>query len=146
MAKRQANPIGPSVFIQTTMGRGAGQSRKALPTSATFLFTSILWASLLLVLLMESAFGFQPSNPGRPPLLFARDTESVATSTRSRYYASTYKREQPPRMVATTNEVMASGGRSPAAVGQWEEVEGNFVLRPSVEDGPPRALGMSSMM
>jgi len=29
---------------------------------------------------------------------------------------------------------------SSAAIGKWEEVEGNFVLRPSIEDGPPRAL------
>lgn len=31
-----------------------------------------------------------------------------------------------------------------AAIGQWEEVEGNFILRPSIEDGPPRALGTIS--
>ena len=30
---------------------------------------------------------------------------------------------------------------SATAFGQWEEVEGNYILRPSIEDGPPRALG-----
>ncbi|CAB9511132.1 Protein of unknown function (DUF1350) [Seminavis robusta] len=49
-----------------------------------------------------------------------------------------HPRIHPLSMVATT-EVVASGGSS-SALGRWEEVEGNFVLRPSVEDGPPRAL------
>ena len=35
---------------------------------------------------------------------------------------------------------------SATAFGQWEEVEGNFILRPSIEDGPPRALGTCDVL
>lgn len=37
-------------------------------------------------------------------------------------------------------ETEASAPSSSAAIGRWEEAEGNFILRPSIEDGPPRAL------
>jgi len=51
-------------------------------------------------------------------------------------YADT-SRTTPLRQTTTAT----SSSSSAAALGKWEEVEGNFILRPATEDGPPRALG-----
>jgi hypothetical protein len=140
MAKRQVFPTVPSAPLQTSQ-REAGQSRRACPKTSAFWLPATAWDSLIVLLLLQSAFGFQPPNRHMPPVFFPGNTETAAIA-RPRCYASDDNRNRPLRMVATTTEVMASGVQSPAAVGRWEEVEGNFVLRPSVEDGPPRALGM----
>lgn len=42
-------------------------------------------------------------------------------------------------------QLRESGSSSSAAIGRWEELDGNFILRPSIEEGPPRALGMFSL-
>ena len=108
-----------------------------------------------LLLLLESAIGFQPPTQLRHhhhhhhhrqssrPL---RDTiTTIVAARRSDAGIANHhnNRQQPLQMVVT--EVMSSGSTS-AAVGRWEEVEGNFVLRPSVEDGPPRALGKKQLL
>lgn len=50
----------------------------------------------------------------------------------------------PPQSAPYYEEVNKRGGSvSSTAIGKWEELDGNFILRPSIEDGPPRALGTS---
>lgn len=46
-----------------------------------------------------------------------------------------------PRQTLTRSGDIGHGSSS-ASIGKWEELDGNFILRPSIEDGPPRALGM----
>lgn len=51
-------------------------------------------------------------------------------------YASTTRRSQPGAATSTTTAEELSRG----FVGDWEEIHGNFLLRPKIDQGPPRAL------
>ena len=112
--------------------RRTNAARKHQQTTSTTVLTIVLLACLLL----QSASSFHPcSNPA------ARRRRRTRYSNTFIYQqmAATETAESSPRTPRA--DTQSSEPSSSAAIGRWEEVEGNFVLRPSIEEGPPRALG-----
>ena len=72
------------------------------------------------------------------------DAFQVQWNARQPHYCH-YRPRRTATTATTTTTTALSGastvnGATDRVVGNWEEIKGNFVLRPSVEQGPPRAL------
>lgn len=123
-------------------GRRRRSRRNCLHTSRT----AYRWIPLCaLALLLQSTFGFHLGTRNFSPartcprrVISGMDVtfrQMTATVVEPEFEAAETPRRAP------RAELDSSQPSSSAAFGQWEEVEGNFILRPSIEDGPPRALG-----
>ena len=141
------------IMMQNDVSKKQHRSRQRKRTSRNtqilFLPTAALWVILFLCCVsLPSASGFQPSitntrnaNNVNPAVRTARTRKGATVDySQSIVKAATVTTTETDRQTPKAEDD-SQPSSSTAAFGQWEEVEGNFILRPSIEDGPPRALG-----
>ncbi len=128
-------------MMQNESIKHTGPSIRRTVSTSIFLQTSITAILLIILCVLQSASCFRPCTNVNP----AARTRTINSRADAFYQQMTATVTEPeasetPRRTPRA-ETESSQPSSSAAFGQWEEVEGNFILRPSIEDGPPRALG-----